>query len=569
MADNVDIKTAANIPVATDEVGGFHYQLVKLAFGALDTATMVSVANPMPVTGAFYQATQPVSGTFFQATQPVSIASMPSTPVTGTFWQATQPVSLASTTVTGSVAVTGPVTDTQLRASAVPVSGAVIATPPVNSSAGPTTFAASDAVVGAPDGVGTLVSGASTAGSVVAIAVPNGFTAWTVLLKNWVNGTVYTEASFNSTNGTDGDWIDVKGRRTGTSPGVESVVYAMVSNGYYRGNAAGFAYFRCRFIGTTFPTVQISLTQAAGAVFLNSGIPGGSSSIGSVTTVDATASGSLAGAAQVVTLALAGQSAAAAQITGTWAGTITFEGSLDGTTWNPINAVSASTSTPQTTTTVNGLYRITPAGLQQIRVNMSAFTSGSATVLLRGSVGTGGVFANQILPTKNTDGVSVQALKAASTAAAFTDAAAVVDIRPGGVLAGMGAVATTGDTGAKTATGNGATVANSGNKGVQIVIAIGTVTGITPTAVFKVQTSVDGGTNWVDLPGATTASLVATGNWGITIYPGQVVTAGTTTTGTTATANGVIPRSWRMVWTLGGTTPSFTINSITYNYLPN
>ena len=569
MADNVDIKTAANIPVATDEVAGFHYQLVKLAFGALDTATMVSVANPMPVTGAFYQATQPVSGTFFQATQPVSIASMPSTPVTGTFWQATQPVSLASTTVTGSVAVTGPVTDTQLRASAVPVSGAVIATPPVNSSAGPTTFTASDAVVGAPDGVGTLVSGASTAGSVVAIAVPNGFTAWTVLLKNWVNGTVYTEASFNSTNGTDGDWIDVKGRRTGTSPGVESVVYAMVANGYYRGNAAGFTYFRCRFIGTTFPTVQISLTQAAGAVFLNSGIPGGSSSIGSVTTVDVTASGSLAAAAQVVTLALAGQSAAAAQITGTWAGTITFEGSLDGTTWAAINAVSASTSTPQTTTTVNGLYRITPAGLQQIRANMSAFTSGSATVLLRGSVGTGGVFANQILPTKNTDGVSVQALKAASTAAAFTDAAAVVDIRPGGVLAGMGAVATTGDTGAKTATGNGATVANSGNKGVQIVIAIGTVAGVAPTAVFKVQTSVDGGTTWVDLPGATTASLVATGNWGITIYPGQVVTAGTTTTGTTATANGVIPRSWRMVWTLGGTTPSFTINSITYNYLPN
>ena len=43
-------------------------------------------------------------------TLPVSIATMPSTPVTGTFWQATQPVS-------------GPLTDTQLRATAVPVSG--------------------------------------------------------------------------------------------------------------------------------------------------------------------------------------------------------------------------------------------------------------------------------------------------------------------------------------------------------------------------------------------------------------------------------------------------------------
>lgn len=46
-------------------------------------------------------------------TQPVSIATMPSTPVTGTFWQTTQPVS-------------GPLTDTELRATAVPVSIASI-----------------------------------------------------------------------------------------------------------------------------------------------------------------------------------------------------------------------------------------------------------------------------------------------------------------------------------------------------------------------------------------------------------------------------------------------------------
>lgn len=73
---------------------------------------IASNQSGIPVTGTFWQVTQPVSGTFWQATQPVS----------GTFWQATQPVSLASTTVTGSVAVTGPLTDTQLRASAVPVS---------------------------------------------------------------------------------------------------------------------------------------------------------------------------------------------------------------------------------------------------------------------------------------------------------------------------------------------------------------------------------------------------------------------------------------------------------------
>lgn len=136
--------------------------------GTVTVSGIVSVSN-LPVT-------QPVSGTFFQATQPVSLATAPTTPVTGTFFQATQPVSLASapttpvtnaslsnldvalstrtkpsdqqhaiidsgtTTVTQgtgsnlhvvvdsapSTPVTGPLTDTQLRASAVPTSLAVL-----------------------------------------------------------------------------------------------------------------------------------------------------------------------------------------------------------------------------------------------------------------------------------------------------------------------------------------------------------------------------------------------------------------------------------------------------------
>lgn len=88
------------------------------------TTQPVSIATmpTTPVTGTFFQATQPVSGTFFQATQPVSIATMPTTPVTGAFFQATQPISIAAT-----VAVSGPLTDTQIRATALPVSGTVTA----------------------------------------------------------------------------------------------------------------------------------------------------------------------------------------------------------------------------------------------------------------------------------------------------------------------------------------------------------------------------------------------------------------------------------------------------------
>lgn len=134
---------------------------------------------------------------------------------------------------------------------------------------------------------------------------------------------------------------------------------------------------------------------------------------------------------------------------------------------------------------------------------------------------------------------------------------------------GMSTALTTGDTGAKVATGNGATITNVGNKGVQILVNMGAVSGTTPTAVFKVQGSTDAGTNWYDIPGATTASITATGQYGITIYPGIAVTAGVATTGTTATASMVIPRTWRVVWTIGGTTPSFTITAVQYIYLPN
>jgi hypothetical protein len=68
-------------------------------------ASVPSHAVTGPLTNTELRLTAvPVSGTFFQGTQPVSLASVPSHPVTGTFWQATQPVSIASAPVT-------PVTD--------------------------------------------------------------------------------------------------------------------------------------------------------------------------------------------------------------------------------------------------------------------------------------------------------------------------------------------------------------------------------------------------------------------------------------------------------------------------
>lgn len=91
---------------------------------ALETAIAASVAS-------IDNDTLPAGQATMAASSPVVIASNQSAiavtgPVTDTQLRASAvPVSLTSTTITGSVAVTGPLTDAQLRATAVPVSGTV------------------------------------------------------------------------------------------------------------------------------------------------------------------------------------------------------------------------------------------------------------------------------------------------------------------------------------------------------------------------------------------------------------------------------------------------------------
>lgn len=147
MADNLTTQstTPATVPsasvIATDDVTGVHFQKVKLDVGGdgvsvpatgdgtngLDvdvtrvqgtvtvgdggsTLSVDDGGGSLTVDGTVgISGTVPVSGAFYQATQPVSLATAPTTPVTGTFWQATQPVS-------GTVAVTGVATETTLAA---------------------------------------------------------------------------------------------------------------------------------------------------------------------------------------------------------------------------------------------------------------------------------------------------------------------------------------------------------------------------------------------------------------------------------------------------------------------
>jgi hypothetical protein len=93
MADNVGYTPGTGASVAADDIGGNLFQRIKLTLGADGVNNGdVSASNPVPVTGTVTANTGlsqpltdtelrasavPVSGSFFQATQPVSAASLP------------------------------------------------------------------------------------------------------------------------------------------------------------------------------------------------------------------------------------------------------------------------------------------------------------------------------------------------------------------------------------------------------------------------------------------------------------------------------------------------------------
>lgn len=134
--------------------------------------------------------------------------------------------------------------------------------------------------------------------------------------------------------------------------------------------------------------------------------------------------------------------------------------------------------------------------------------------------------------------------------------------------------ATTGDTGAKTATFNGTTNQNWNHAGGLIVTIVSAVSGTTPTLTTQLQWSPDGGTTFFNYGPATTGLTTSAGQIGIFVYPTQFEIATSTTlaaltTGLTNTLmiNAPLPRHWRLVYTIGGTSPSYTLTNTYVNYI--
>lgn len=110
-----------------------------------------------------------------------------------------------------------------------------------------------------------------------------------------------------------------------------------------------------------------------------------------------TATGSITtstpGAGNTVTLTGAhAYDAAAAQITGTWTGTVTFEGSVDGANFVAMAATPLIGGATASTATANGAWRCNLAGLVAMRLRGSATITGTAVVtIVAAALGSGGV----------------------------------------------------------------------------------------------------------------------------------------------------------------------------------
>ena len=113
-------------------------------------------------------------------------------------------------------------------------------------------------------------------------------------------------------------------------------------------------------------------------------------------------------------------------------------------------------------------------------------------------------------------------------------------------------VTTADSSAARTATVAGATVTNYNARGAVITINVTAASGTTPTLVAKLQYSPDGGTTWIDYTAKpVTATISGTGQTTLVVYPGATEVAN-------SAVSLPLPRTLRMHYTIGGTTPSFT-----------
>lgn len=118
-----------------------------------------------------------------------------------------------------------------------------------------------------------------------------------------------------------------------------------------------------------------------------------------------------------------GRGGVGVQVTGTFSGTLQFEGSVNGTNFSAINATPPNSTTAVTSTTATGQWQIAAGGMSYIRVRFSSYSSGTAVVTLRAAPttarGGGGSISGSIADTQIAVGDGADSI-AGSSALTFT-----------------------------------------------------------------------------------------------------------------------------------------------------
>ncbi len=108
---------------------------------------------------------------------------------------------------------------------------------------------------------------------------------------------------------------------------------------------------------------------------------------------------------------------AGVQISGTYSGTLQFEGSTNGTNFVAVNGVPPSSSTQVTSTTTTGIWQLATAGMTKVRVRASApWTSGTANIFIQASQGTFSLAGATISATVATAGLATSANQTSGSA---------------------------------------------------------------------------------------------------------------------------------------------------------
>lgn len=452
MPDNIGYTPGTGATVAADDIGGVLHQRIKIGIGEDGVATDVSAANPMPVnTGQ----AQPLTDAQIRAT-PLPVSG----PLTDTQLRAS------------AVPVSGPLTDTQLRANPVPISGTVSANTGLSQPLTDTQLRATPVPVSGNVNANTGLAQPLTNTELRASAVP-------------VSGPL-TDAQIRASA------LPVSGPLTNAELRASAVPVSAAALPLPSGASTETTLAA---LNTKTPAVGQSNMAGSRPVVIAS-----DQSTVPVNNAGVSATGSLAALNAAVALSLNGATGFAVDIRGTFSATITFQASIDGTNWFNVAVLpagSAANIATVTTATAVGAWFGNANGCVQVRAIATAYTSGSATIVIRAMLATGMVYN---LPSAQT----AQAMSLSALPALVAGAANI-----GYVGLQIPLLVTDVASAALTISTTTAAITPAFGCSYEINIPVTAVSG-TPTLDVSIEESDDTGTNWFkvyDFPRITTAGM--------------------------------------------------------------